>query len=70
MTKLEWAFAHGCKRPCEDVKQMIVAAAMNHMTVDDRFIVAHFCPSHFGMSNTAHCYATACEDCWNDEVEE
>ena len=38
--------------------------------VDDRFIVAHFCPSHFGMSNTADCYATTCEDCWNQEVEE
>ena len=70
MTKLEWAFAHGCKRPCEYVKQMIVAAVMNNMTVDGRFIVANFCPSHYGMSNTAHCYATACTDCWNEEVEE
>ena len=68
MTKLEWALKNGCKRPCEYVKQMIIAEVMNNMTVDERFIVANFCPGHYGLSNTAQCYATACEDCWNQEV--
>ena len=70
MTKLEKALAHEGEPPCEYVKQMIVAAAMNHMTVNDRFIVGNFCPNHYGMPDTAHCDATTCEDCWNEEVEE
>lgn len=70
MSKLEKALAHEGKSPCEYVKKMTMAAAMNHMTVNDRFIVAHFCPSHYGMSNTADCSTTSCEDCWNEEVGE
>lgn len=70
MTKLEWALAHGCKLPCEYVKKMMVAATMNHMTVNDRFIVAHFCPSHYGMPITVDCSTTSCTDCWNQEVKE
>lgn len=54
-TKLEWALAHGCKRPCEYVKQMMVA---------------HFCPIHYGMPNTVDCSTTSCTDCWNQEVTE
>jgi hypothetical protein len=68
MTKLERALAHEGK-PCKYVEYVTMAAAMNHRTVNDSFIVSHFCPSHYGMSNTAHCYAMACEDCWNQEVE-
>ena len=68
MTKLEWALSNGCKRPCEHVKQAIISAAMNNMTIDARFIIDNFCPSEYGLSDTEHCYATACEDCWNEEV--
>ena len=70
MTKLEKALAYEGEVPYEYAKRMSLAAAMNHMTVDDRFIVAHFCPNHYGMPDTADCGTTACEDCWNQEVEE
>ena len=59
MTKLEWALANGSKLPAE---------IMNNMTVDERFIVANFCPSEYGLSDTELCYATACVDCWDQEV--
>ena len=69
MTKLERALAHEGK-PCKYVEYVTMAAAMNHMTVDGSFIVAHFCPSHYGMPDTAGCYITTCTDCWNQEVTE
>ena len=70
MTNLEKALAHEGNPPCEYVKKMIVAATMNHMTVDDRFIVANFCPSHYGMPIAVDCRTTSCTDCWNQEVTE
>ena len=70
MTKLEKALAYEGEVPYEYVKRMSLAAAMNHMTVNDRFIVTHFCPSHYGMPNTADCCTTACTDCWNEEMTE
>lgn len=59
MTKLEWVLANGSKLPAE---------MMNDMTVVGRFIVDNFCPSEYGLSDTECCYATACKDCWNEEV--
>ena len=69
MTKLEKALAHEGKPPCEYVKKMMVAATTNYMTVNDRFIVMYFCPSHYGMPITVDCSTTSCTDCWNEEVE-
>ena len=59
MTKLEWALANGSKLPAE---------IMNDMTVVGMFIVDNFCPSEYGLSDTECCYATACKDCWDEEV--
>ena len=63
MTKLEWVLANGSKLPAELTNDMIASTA-----VVSRFIVDNLCPSEYGLSDTECCYATACKDCWDEEV--